>query len=202
MTRVLQTGMVCAMLTLMLTAIGLPRASACHLTAADISVTYIGPGVDGCSGTAEYKYRVEVITYYACQTCQGDGAQQSTVYWASASAQADGLPNASGNDPIFDSLNVIADTVHQLCGAYADSNSCKTNLATANRFPGFRVRRRTGVVILPYARTDWRFWWSEGARNNSNLSGCGSLYVEAGLDNVTQYNNSTVKFMSNPLPYI
>ncbi len=58
-------------------------------------------------------------------------------------------------------------------------------------------------MTLPYARTDWRFWWSEGARSVSNVGGgCGSLYVEAGLDNVTKYNNSTVKFLSNPLPYI
>ncbi|HEY9176302.1 MAG TPA: hypothetical protein VIN07_01365, partial [Flavipsychrobacter sp.] len=190
-----------AVFALLLVLMGANRAVACHLTAADISVTYIGPNVDGCSGTTEYKYRVEVTTYYACQTCQGNGAQQSSVQYASASAQADGLTGASGSFQIFDSL-AVADTVHQLCGAYADSNSCKTNLATANRFPGFRVRRRAGIITLPYARTDWRFWWSEGARNNSNLTGCGSLYVEAGLDNMTKYNNSTIKFLSNPLPYI
>ena len=201
MIQISKPGIFSAVLTMMLIIIGINTSNACHLTAADISVTYIGPGIDGCSGTAEYKYRVEVTTYYACQTCQGNGAQQSTVQYASASGQADGLPGANGSFQIFDSLTV-ADTVHQLCGAYADSNSCKTNLATANRYPGFRVRRRAGEIILPYARTDWRFWWSEGARNNSNLTGCGSLYVEAGLDNMTKYNNSTIKFLSNPLPYI
>src|SRR5690606_12466134 len=57
-------------------------------------------------------------------------------------------------------------------------------------------------VPLPPA-TDWRFSWSSGARNASlNLVGQGSLYVEAGLNNVTKYNNSTPRFNSFPLPYI
>ncbi len=176
---------------------------ACHLAAADINVTYVGPGIDGCTGTPVYEYEVELTVYFACQTCQGTGPQNTTVSYGSASAQAEGLPNPTGSIPMSD-VRALADTVHQLCAQFEDSNSCKTNLATASRFPAFKVRRYRGNVTLPYARTDWRFWYSLSARSVSNITpaGCGALYVEAGLDNATKYNNSTPKFQSNPLPYI
>ncbi|MCB0697820.1 MAG: hypothetical protein KDC07_10675, partial [Chitinophagaceae bacterium] len=184
--------------------IGLPKANACHFAAADISIRYVGPGADGCSGTTKYWYIVELDIYYACISCQGTGGTTATIQYASASAQADGLPNPSGNFVATDPQTNI-DTVHQLCAQFDDSNSCKTNLKTASRYPAFKVRRHVSDTLkLPYARTDWRFWWSGSARSNSNvnLGGCGSLYVEAMLDNLTKYNNSTVKFLSNPLPYI
>src|SRR5690606_4241688 len=46
------------------------------------------------------------------------------------------------------------------------------------------------------------FSWTNGGRNASNLINQGNIYVEAGLNNVTKYNNSTPRFRSNPLPYI
>ncbi len=107
---------------LMTSVIGIQKAHACHLAAADISVTYSGPGLDGCTGTAVYKYDVELVVYYGCITCVGNGAQNATINYSSASAIADGLPTPTGsfivNDP-----KLIADTAHQLCAQFKDSNS-------------------------------------------------------------------------------
>jgi len=189
-----------AVVALIMTVIGIPKAKACHFAAADIYVTYIGAGVDGCSGTTEYKYEVTLFVYHACQSCFLDAGQNQTVFWTSASAITDGLPTPSGSI-VVNHPSPTPDTVHQLCAQFSDSSSCK-KLANVTRFPAFRRRTYTGTVTLPYARTDWRFYWSNGGRNTSNLAGCGSLYIEAGLNNVVKYNNSTPQFLSNPLPYI
>ncbi|MCB9046719.1 MAG: gliding motility-associated C-terminal domain-containing protein [Chitinophagales bacterium] len=184
---------------MLISTLGATKAKACHFAAADIYVTYIGTGANGC-GTPDYQYEITLIVYHACQTCYLDAGTTAPVYYKSATLEAAGSPNASGTVTVT-SLTTAPDTSHQLCAQFADSNSCK-QLSTASRFPAFRVRTYKGTVTLPSAQTDWRFFWSNGGRNNSNLSGCGSIYVEAGLNNVTKYNNSTPRFLSNPLPYI
>jgi gliding motility-associated-like protein len=180
------------------------KVKACHYAAADIYVTYIGSGVDGC-GTPDYKYEVTLIVYYACQTCYLDQGISETVWYKSPNLGLQGSPDSSGSievtDVTADAGTGAPDTSHQLCAAFADSNSCK-QLSTRDRFPAFRVRNYVGQVTLPSAQTDWRFYWSNGGRNLSNLTGCGNIYVEAGLNNQTKYNNSTPRFLSNPLPYI
>ena len=108
-----KSGIATVLLAILLAGFTSEKARACHLTAADISVTYIGPGVDGCTGTTEYKYQVELTVYYACQTCQGNGAQEVFVYYESQSAQDEGLPDASGNLTVGDP-KPVADTAHQL----------------------------------------------------------------------------------------
>ena len=188
---------------ILLTTVSAIRVNACHYAAADIYVTYIGTGVDGC-GTPDYKYEVTLTVYYACQTCYLDAGINETVYYKSSNLGAQGNPDSTGTIPVLHTStnpNNAPDTSHQLCAAFADSNSCR-QLSTRERFPAFRVRTYIGQVTLPSAQTDWRFYWSNGGRNVSNLAGCGSIYIEAGLNNLTKYNNSTPRFLSNPLPYI
>ncbi len=185
------------------------KSKACHLAAADIYVTYVGEGADGCSDP-DYKYEVTLIVYYACQTCFSNGDGQQTVRYESLSL-------ASGvQQLLLDPVNPNADTLHSLCGQFSDSNSCilpEWSLPRFNplphraeNFPGYQARmyRNTTPLVLA-AAVDWRFWWFQNARNNStNLAPTGgfNLYVEAGLNNATKYNNSTPRFTSNPLPYI
>ena len=188
-----------AVLLVLITSLNATKAKACHFAAADIYVTYVGAGVDGC-GTPDYQYEITLIVYHACQTCYLDAGQTAPVYYKSANLAATGSPDSSGTVTVT-SLTTAPDTSHQLCAQFADSNSCK-QLSTRDRFPAFRVRTYKGTVTLPSAQTDWRFFWSNGGRNASNLNSCGSIYVEAGLNNVTKYNNSTPRFLSNPLPYI
>ncbi len=176
------------------------KASACHCAAADIYVVYTGAGLDGCTGTTEYKYDVFVNMYFACQTCDNDPGANASVRVRSATAGYD------QNIPLTD-LDGMQDTVHSLCPVYNDSNSCKHVRDTnyTNRFPGFRLRTYVGSWTLPSAQTDWVFSYSTGARNdNVNITNCNSqqIWVEAMLNNVTKYNNSTPRFTENPLPYI
>ncbi|MCB9064607.1 MAG: gliding motility-associated C-terminal domain-containing protein [Chitinophagales bacterium] len=193
-------GVMLVAVVLLTFAAGIKKANACHFAAADIFVTYSGPGADGCGSPTVYQYDVELIVYHACQTCYLDAGVNQTVRWESQTAIDDALPTPNGQITVT-SITPQPDTVHSLCAAFADSNSCR-QLSTANRYPAFRKRTYRGTVTLPYAREDWRFYWSNGGRNASNLTGCGSLYIEAGLNNVTKYNNSTPRFLSNPLPYI
>ncbi len=193
---------VVALIILLLGISGIQKAYACHYAAADIYVTYVGAGADGCSNP-DYKYEITLIVYYACQGCYLDGGQNETVYVESAEAGT-AFPVAVKHE------NVDPDTTHQLCGRFSDSNSCISPTGNpipsrAENFPGFRVRKYVSDPNNPVqltARTDWKFWWANGGRNASNLGACGNIYVEAGLNNVTKYNNSTPRFTSNPLPYI
>ena len=184
----------------------IPKVSeACHYAAADIFVTYIGAGVDGC-GTPDYQYEVTLKVYYACQTCFLDAGVNETVWYRSATLLNAGGPGAEGTIPVT-SLTNAPDTSHQLCAQFADSNSCNSPNnsplpSRAKNFPAFRVRTYVGTITLPSAQTDWVFHWANGGRNASNLSSQTNIYVEAGLNNVTKYNNSTPRFLSNPLPYI
>ncbi|MEZ5016500.1 MAG: gliding motility-associated C-terminal domain-containing protein [Flavipsychrobacter sp.] len=179
---------------LLLSVLSTKTAEACHFAAADIYVTYAGKGADGCS-SPEYKYDISLTIYLGCQNCYLDAGTTQTVRYESLNG-ATGVNNITVTDP-----NARPDTTHSLCPAFAPLNSCRI-LANKDQYPAFRVRRYTGTVTLPSPQTDWRFWWSNGGRNTSNLTGCGSLYLEAGLNNLTKYNNSTPRFLSNPLPYI
>ncbi|MBL7683896.1 MAG: hypothetical protein JNK00_11095, partial [Flavipsychrobacter sp.] len=173
-------------------------AQACHYGAADIYVTYIGAGQDGCTGTTDYSYEVTLTIYLACQDCTLDYGGTDNVSVSSV--------NYGG---LFQSLTVTdingstapPDTVHSLCPNAADSNSCR-NLANKLKYPAFRRRIFRNTITLPNAQTDWVFRWSNGGRNLSNVTGCGNLYVEAFLNNVTKYNNSTPRFTTIPLPYL
>ncbi len=181
---------------LMLTVLTTKKASACHFAAADIYITYTGAGANGCSGTTEYKYDITLKVYLACQNCFLDPGQNQTVRYESINAGTGVI-----NIPVTHA-NTRPDTVHSLCPSVQDSNSCRY-LINKDRYPAFRLRTYTGTVTLPSAQTDWRFWWSNGGRNNSvNTASCGSIYIEAGLNNLTKYNNSSPRFQSNPLPYI
>ena len=104
------------------------KVKACHYAAADIYVTYIGSGVDGC-GTPDYKYEVTLIVYYACQTCYLDQGISETVWYKSPNLGLQGSPDSSGSievtDVTADAGTGAPDTSHQLCAAFADSNSCK-----------------------------------------------------------------------------
>lgn len=183
---------------------GIQDARACHFAAADIYVTYVGKGADGCSNP-DYKYRITLTVYYACQNCFLEGGNQQMIDFGSESLG----PTSEDTVKVWDA-DEETDTLHQLCGQFADSNSCTNPDPNAGapdpyrvkNFPGFRSRVYVSREITLSAATDWKFWWSNGGRNASNLGGCGNLYVEAGLNNVTKYNNSTPRFTSNPLPYI
>ncbi|MBN8669692.1 MAG: gliding motility-associated C-terminal domain-containing protein [Chitinophagales bacterium] len=173
-------------------------AKACHFGAADLFVTYTGPGIDGCTGTTVYQYDVTCIIYYACQTCYTDGgAGGVNIAYSSALAP--------GGNVTCNPAKPNADTLHALCPAYNDSNSCKQQTAaSAVKFPAFQARTYVGTVVLPSAQPDWTFSFSSCCRNNSNLVGGSgnSIYIEAMLNNQIKYNNSTPRFLNSPLPYI
>ncbi|MFN4247259.1 MAG: gliding motility-associated C-terminal domain-containing protein [Flavipsychrobacter sp.] len=175
------------------------KASACHYGAADIYVKYIGAGQDGCTGTTDYSYEVTLTIYLACQDCTLDygGTDVGQVFSANSGQGAITL-----NFTDIKGATADPDTVHQLCPSAVDSNSCK-NLSNKLKYPAFRRRIFRTNVTLPSAQTDWVFSWTNGGRNTvPNIGACGNLYVEAMLNNVTKYNNSTPIFTSLPLPYL
>ena len=189
--RVLKHSLSFALLTLLCITGIRTETKASHLGAADIYVTYVGAGADGCSGTTEYKYVVTLDVYRACE----NGASAPTtanIFWASTNAGFQDNRNIT---------NPIRDTLDELCAAFKPINACRQ--PTNQQYPAFIRHRFIDTVILPSAQTDWRFWWSSCCRNSGivNLTNTGSMYVEAGLNNVTKYNNSTPRFLVSPLPY-
>lgn len=170
-----------------------PKASkACHLAAADIYIEYAGAGVNICNPVPDYTYKVTFITYSYCNCGLTTSQTAETISYTSANAGGTVYTKSLNADPM--------DTVDQLCPQYSAVNECRTGNAA---YPGFYRIRYSGIITLPSAETDWRFYWSSSARNPSvNLNGTGSLYIEAGMDVVANFYNNTPKFLSNPLPYI
>ncbi|MCB0700959.1 MAG: gliding motility-associated C-terminal domain-containing protein [Chitinophagaceae bacterium] len=168
-------------------------AKASHLAAADLYITYVGGGADGCSGTTEYKY---VVTFDIYRACEGGATAPTSVsiQWGSVNAGVNG--NLNMNQP-------IRDTLDQLCAAFKPINSCRQPSSTSP-YPGYIRHRFQDTLILPSAQTDWKFSWSSCCRNSGivNLTSNGSMYIEAGLNNLTKYNNSTPRYVVDPLPYI
>lgn len=187
-------GKYCSLL--MLLCISITPAKASHYAAADLFITYIGAGVDGCTGTTEYKYSVTFDIYKACEAGSIDLPAQVNITYFSNNAGFNGIIPL--NAPTIDTLD-------GLCDNFKDSNSCHVP-ANLNRFPGFVRHRFEGTVTLPSAQTDWVFWWSGGTRNrgisNIQVPTGTDIYIEAGLNNLTKYNNSTPRFVVEPLPYI
>ena len=169
------------------------KAVASHLAAVDLNLTYIGGGGDGCSGTTEYIYIITFDIYRACESNSAGAPSSATIFYESLNAGFSSSISMNSPD---------RDTVDQLCASFKPINSCRVR--TNQQYPGYVLSRFQDTLILPSAQTDWRFWWSSCCRNGSiiNLTSTGSMYIEAGLNNLTKYNNSTPRFTEPPLPYI
>jgi gliding motility-associated-like protein len=178
---------------LLLMVLGQSRSYASHFAAGEIFLTYIGEGADGCSNTSEYKYLLTVDLYRACE----GGADAPTTAF---------INYGSVNGGFTGSINMteyVPDTLHELCEVFVPQNSCITP-ANQNTYPAYIRHRFTDTLILPSAQTDWLFSYSSCCRNGgiANGSSNGSFYIETGLNNLTKYNNSTPRFLVEPLPYI
>ncbi|HEY9177250.1 MAG TPA: hypothetical protein VIN07_06145, partial [Flavipsychrobacter sp.] len=184
---------------LTLTVFGQFKASATHFAAGEIYLTYIGEGADGCSNTSEFKYLITLDIYRACERGSSPAPTFATVNYGSVNGAFTGSVNFA---------NLQRDTLHELCEAYADSNSCKVIPAQAGRpqFPAYVRHRFTDTLVLPSAQTDWLFSYNSCCRNGgiANGSANGNFYIETMLNNLTKYNNSTPRFpeYARPLPYL
>ncbi|WP_276134573.1 gliding motility-associated C-terminal domain-containing protein [Polluticoccus soli] len=193
--------------------LGVSRANASHIAAIDLYVDYIG-NTDPCTGKPSLDYSVTLILYAACEpTSVNFDPTDGLLRWESANAAFFTSKNmtpvmADGVTPI--PPGYTGDIVHQLCPAFEQQNSCNTP-ANFDKTPGYRRWIFKTTVILNSAQTDWKFWWSLGARNgkiknivtapNGN-SPQGDAYVEAGINNVAKADVSTPRFTTFPLPYI
>jgi gliding motility-associated-like protein len=76
----------------------------------------------------------------------------------------------------------------------------------SNQWPAFERVRYSKEITLPVACTDWKVSYSLCCRNGliANLQNPGSvsLYIESGINNVAKYNNSSPRFLINPIPYL
>lgn len=179
---------------------GIQKARACHWASGDMYATYIGAGLDGCSGTTEYKYRISLILYFACQGCTLDVRDSTTV------AVFDGDVAYTNPDPLTGGLWWIKetnyDTVTQVCPNYYQDNSC-LDLNNAEKYPAYKMVTFEMEITLPYPRTDWNFRVSGGGRPNpKNINGGGNLQLTTSINNLNKYNNSSPKFAGDPLRYI
>ncbi|OSZ78416.1 hypothetical protein CAP35_09210 [Chitinophagaceae bacterium IBVUCB1] len=171
-----------------------------HFAAGDIWINYIGQGLDGCTGTTEYKYEIFFDQYKACDVINFATLFPGvTISYRSQTAVTQGLPGAQGGVTL--SL-VSIDTLDQLCDTFKKLNSCYTPITTQPI--GFERVRSSAIFTLPYAQPDWTFWfWSCCTSNNlNNVPWYQPFYIECMLNNVVKYNNSTPRFTTEPLPYL
>ncbi len=179
-------------LLLLLSVLSVNKVKASHYAAVDLFVTYIGAGIDGCTGTTEYLYEITFDQYKACEQFNAGLDQSANISIRSATLAV--------NTNVF-TTNYVIDTLDELCDSIKPFNSCR--VPANQQLRGYVRHRFTANVILPGAAPDWVFSWSSCCRNGAiNNITCASIYVEAGLNNVIKYNNSTPRFQYSPLPYI
>lgn len=163
------------------------NASASHYAAVDLYMDYIG------TGPGNYKYQVTLVIYKACEPNSISLSNSESVDFASSCS--------GGFSRLLNQPN--SDTLDQLCAQFAPINSCRQ---VGSPWPAFVRKVYTDTVTLPTACADWVVSWTNSARNagiNNLLNPSGlSIYVEAGLNNVAKWNNSTPRFIVDPIPYL
>lgn len=166
------------------------KAQATHLAAADLYLDYIG------SGPNDLTYQITLVVYKACEP---NNAGLSTIESVSFSSSCGSV--ASSSLPTFSG----PDTMDQLCPDFAPDNACRV---PNSPWPAFIRRVYKGTVTFPVACTDWTAKWSSCDRNYGVLNlQCQNtspkcLYIEAVINNVAKYNNSTPRFLQDPIPYL
>lgn len=164
------------------------KAYATHLAAVDLSLKYIGTGPN------DLTYEVTLVVYKACEKGAAGLAATQTVYYTSSCFTGGSIPISTSVGP---------DTLDQLCPNFAPDNACRK---VDSPWPAFIRRIHRDTITLPGACTDWKFYWYQGNRNGGILNLDQPLnhwvYVEAGINNIAKYNNSTPRFTEEPIPYI
>lgn len=181
-----------AMLFLMLFTLWGTPANASHYAAADMYVDYVG------SGPTNLKYKVTLILYKACEPGSIDLTTTTSVRIYS--------PGGCSNQQLTLPLNVSSrDTLDQLCANFAPVNACRSP-GQNSPWPAFVRHIFVDTITLPTACTDWTFFWADGSRNggimNLDQPDFHNIYIEARINNVAKYNNSSPRFLIDPIPYL
>jgi gliding motility-associated-like protein len=169
--------------------LGSQKAFATHVAAADLYLDYIG------TGPSNLKYKVTLVVYKACEPFSSSLTTLETVTFNSVSCGQNiskPLPMTGGPD-----------TLDQLCANFSPVNACRV---PGSVWPAFERRIYTDTITLPLACVDWKVSWSLCCRNGgiTNLDNPGgyNLYIETGINNVAKWNNSTPRFIIDPIPYL
>ena len=165
-------------------------ARASHLAAADLYLDYIGTGPN------DLTYRITLVIYKACEIPNAGLGNTANISIKSVSCNQN-----LGNFSI--PMTQGPDTMDQLCPDFAPVNSCRE---INSPWPAFERRIYTTTYTLPMACTDWIVGWGLGARNagieNLNNPDSYNMYVEAGINNVAKWDNSSPRFIIDPIPYL
>ncbi|MGN6475951.1 MAG: hypothetical protein ACTHKV_01910, partial [Flavipsychrobacter sp.] len=170
------------------------KALADHFAAGDLTATYIGPGLDGCTGTTTYIYLVTFDEYKPCDPGNADLPKNETAYYQSANA---------GVGPVaINFTNPEIDTLDQLCDVFKSTNRC--HIPDVKQPLGFVRHRFSTTVTLPSAQSDWVFSWASCCTTTPllNVVGFQPIYIEIGINNLAKYNASTPQYLAEPLPYL
>ncbi|RYD54256.1 MAG: gliding motility-associated C-terminal domain-containing protein, partial [Sphingobacteriales bacterium] len=198
---------------------GVQKTKATHFASGELYLEYIGAGLDGCSGTTEYRYMVTLRLFFACQSDQLTDDSDSLALsfnnfsgWRifsnnagiNGTTQADSslfMPPGRTSMPYL--KLVVKDTVSQLCPGLFYKNSCN-DIKWADSFPAYQIREWKGEIVLPSPQTDWTVSYRNGNRPSKpdNIGGDQYFYIDAVLNNAAKYNNSSPRFLADPLRYI
>jgi gliding motility-associated-like protein len=166
------------------------KAVASHYAAADMYVDYIG------NGPGDYRYKVTLKVYKACEPFS------SSLGSESFSVSSPSGCNSFSTSRFMQPKQI--DTLDQLCADFKPFNSCR--VPTDTTLPAFIRHTFTDTITLPSACPDWTFVWTSGARNGgiANLQNPSSLsiYIACRINNQAKYNNSSPRFLVDPLPYL
>lgn len=175
-------------LALFLSALGLQQAKADHISSVDMFVDYIG------TGPTDMKYKVTIVLY---RICIGNNLALGTTTYGTTQVKSANLNFTKNLNP-----TIVGgfDTLDNLCPDFSKINSCRV-LANVN-YSGYQTATYVDTVTVPGRSNDLKFTWSSCCRlltyTNINQP---SFYVEAGINNLIKYDNSTPRYLGQPFTF-
>lgn len=175
-------------LCLFLSAFGLQQAKADHISSVDMFVDYIG------TGPTDMKYKVTIVLY---RICIGNNLALGTTTYGTTTVSS---ANLNFTKTINPTIVGGFDTLDNLCPDFSKINSCRV-LANVN-YSGYQTATYVDTVTVPGRSNDLKFTWSSCCRllTYANINGP-SFYVEAGINNLIKYDNSTPRYLGQPFTF-
>ena len=187
-------------LVFLLGGIGVQQAHADHISSVDMHVDYIG------TGPTDMKYKVVIDLY---RICISNNLQLGTSYGTTVV-----YSQALGFSKYINPVNVLfkdakgnmvyEDTTDNLCPAFSSINSCRVLSNTS--FSGYTHRRYEDTLTVPGRSSDLTFAWNACCRllSYTNINGgtSSSFWIQAGINNLAKYNNSTPRYNGQPFTFV
>ena len=160
-------------------------ANASHISGGDMNYTWVGPGAN-----------TYLITLNLFRDCTGIDMGTSETVTATSPCGGSvtvtlNLMNPNGSPPVGTEISQLCDFMLSTCNG--------------GTYPGMQLYTYQATVDLSPACNTWTLSWSTCCRNNTinvPTSASDDIYIQATMNSVTNPQNNSPVFTSQPIPYV